>query len=48
MYQIMHILFDYERSDPATVNLLKNSIVFVIPVLNIDGYRAIGDVFALN
>ena len=38
MYQILHIAFNYERNEKYTVNLLKNSVVFVIPVVNIDGF----------
>ena len=38
MYQVMRIVFDYERNDKKTVDLLKNSVVFVIPAVNIDGF----------
>lgn len=43
VYTVMNMLFDYAQRDVATIHLLKNTAIFVVPVVNYDGYIAISD-----
>lgn len=38
----MRLLFDYVKQDGETMHLLQESAIFFIPVINVDGFDAIG------
>lgn len=41
VYSTMNFLFDYAQRDKATINLLKNTAIFIVPALNYDGLHAV-------
>jgi murein tripeptide amidase MpaA len=43
VYTVMQLLFSYAQGDNDSIVLLKNSAIFVIPVVNYDGYYAISE-----
>jgi len=48
VYTVMQLLFDYAQNDEKTLYLLKNTVIFVIPAINYDGYSAISAQYKLN
>jgi murein tripeptide amidase MpaA len=38
VYTYLKLLFKYVHNDPETVYLLKNTAIFIIPIVNFDGY----------
>jgi len=45
VYSTMSFLFDYAKRDSSTINLLKNTAIFIVPAVNYDGYNAISQNF---
>ncbi len=41
-YTLLRLLFDYAKGDQQTITLLSSSSIFFIPVVNVDGFMAIG------
>lgn len=45
VYIILKLLFDYIKHDGQSTQLLLDSSLFFIPVVNVDGFEAIGTMF---
>lgn len=45
IYYILRILYLYAADDLETTQMLKDSIIYVIPVVNIDGFKTISQGF---
>ena len=43
VYTMMSLLSDYSRRDSSTMHLLKSTAVFVVPIVNFDGYVYVSD-----
>lgn len=43
VYTMMSLLSDYAKRDLSTMHLLKSTAIFVVPVVNFDGYVYISD-----
>jgi len=42
VYTVLRLLYGYVKEEPATIYLLQRSAMVVVPVVNVDGYSAIG------
>ena len=42
VYTVLRLLYGYVKEEPATMYLLQRSAIVVVPVVNVDGYSAIG------
>lgn len=42
VYTLLRLLFDYTKGDQQTITLLNTSALYFIPVVNVDGFMAIG------
>jgi murein tripeptide amidase MpaA len=42
VYTVLRLMFDFVKGDGEAVNLLNDSAIFIIPVINVDGFEAIG------
>lgn len=40
-YLMMRLLFQYVKKDAETLEILRNSVIVFIPVVNVDGYEQI-------
>jgi hypothetical protein len=38
VYTVMQLLFDYVQNNEESIYLLKTTAIFVIPIVNYDGY----------
>lgn len=43
VYSVLRLLYGYVKEEPDTLYLLNNAAIVVIPVVNVDGFRAIGN-----
>lgn len=43
VYSVLRLIYGYVKEDPTTLYLLNNAAIVVIPVVNVDGFRAIGN-----
>jgi len=46
VYTILRLLFDYVKSDDQVEQLFLDSSIFFIPVVNVDGFEAIGNAYS--
>lgn len=44
-YTMLRLLFDYVHGDKQAIQILKDSVIFVIPVVNVDSFDAIATHF---
>lgn len=42
VYTVLRLLYGYVKEEPATMYLLQRSAIVVVPVVNVDGYSALG------
>jgi len=47
-YVMLRLLFDYAQNDTATIDLLTFTTILIVPIVNVDGYQAIGDYYLKN
>ncbi len=45
VYIILRLLYCYVNDDDTVIKLMSDTAIFFIPVVNYDGYKAIGDAF---
>ena len=45
VYTYLKLLYNYVHNDTLTLQILKQASVFVIPVVNFDGFVKINEVF---
>lgn len=43
VYMALRLLYGYVKEEPASMNLLQNTAIVVVPLLNVDGYQSIYD-----
>ena len=45
LYLIVKVLFDYYRGDIAIQEILEKSALVFVPILNVDGYEIIREIY---